>query len=90
MILENMSSILKKIIESDGSCTQWAKPSICKLCPLSKLKKKEDGNYLSCVEALNIDNMSEEEADARYKEVATRLLLDEAIDEILGESDVSE
>ncbi len=84
-----MSSILKKIVEADGSCTKWASPSICKQCPLSKLKQKEDGNYLSCVEALGVSEMSEEEADARYKEVAERLLLEEAIDEILGESDVS-
>lgn len=82
--------ILNKIIENDGSCTQWASPSICKLCPLSTLRKKEDGTYLSCVEALGIDNMTEEEADARYKEVAERILLDEAIDEILGEPDGSQ
>lgn len=85
-----MSHILKKIIESDGSCTQWATPAICKLCPMSKLKQKEDGNFLSCVEALGVNDMTEEEADAKYKDIASRLLLDEAIDEILGESDVSE
>lgn len=86
------NSILKKIIENDGSCTLWASPSVCKQCPMSKLKQKEDGHYLSCIEAIGIkDEMSEEEADAKYKEVATRLLLDEAIEEILGEStDVSE
>lgn len=75
--------ILNKIIDNEGSCTKWASPSVCKQCPLSKLRKKEDGTYLSCVEALGIDNMSEEEADARYKEVASRILLDEAFDELL-------
>ena len=79
--------ILKKIIENEGSCTQWASPSICKQCPLSKLRQKEDGTYLSCVEALGIQDMTEEEADARYEEVASRILLDEAIDNILGEPD---
>lgn len=79
--------ILNKIVENDGSCTQWASPSVCKQCPLSKLRQKEDGTYLSCVEALGIENMTEEEADARYKEVASRILLDEAVDAILGESD---
>lgn len=54
------------------------------------LKKKEDGTYLSCIEALGAQNMSEEEADARYKEVASRLLLDEEVDEALGESDGSQ
>lgn len=85
-----MSSILNKIIEAEGSCTQWASPSVCKECPLSKLRQKSNGNYLSCIEALGVQEMTEEEADARYKEVAIRILLDEAIDEILGESNVSE
>lgn len=79
--------ILNKIVESDGSCTQWANKSMCTLCPLSKLKKKDDGTYLSCVEALGVDGMSEEQADARYKEVASRMLLDETLDQILGELD---
>lgn len=79
--------ILNKIIESQGSCTQWASKSVCEKCPLSKLKKKEDGTYLSCVEALGVQEMTEEQADARYKEVASRILLDEALDKILGEID---
>jgi hypothetical protein len=85
-----MNSILNKIISADGSCTQWASPSVCQQCPLSKLRKKPNGTYLSCIEALGVQNMTEEEADAKYKEVAARILLDEAIDEILGESNVSE
>lgn len=79
--------ILNRIIESDGSCTSWANKDVCAQCPLSKLRKKEDGTYLSCIEALGAQDMTEEEADARYKEVASRILLDEAIDEILGEPD---
>ncbi len=81
--------ILNKIIESEGSCTQWATSAICKQCPLSKLRKKADGTYLSCVEALGVEDMTEEQADAKYKEVASRILLDETIDEILGEPDGS-
>lgn len=83
------NSILKKIIDNDGSCTQWASPSVCKQCPLSQLRKKANGENLSCIEALGVQDMSEEQADMKYKEVATRILLDEAIDEILGEDDVS-
>ena len=81
--------ILKKIIENEGSCTQWASTSICEQCPMSKLRQKPDGTYLTCVEALGIQDMSEEEADARYKEVASRIFLDETIDAILGEPDGS-
>lgn len=78
-------NILSKIIENEGSCTHWATADICKRCPLSKLRKKEDGTYFSCVEALGVQDMTEEQADARYKEVASRVLLDETIDSILGE-----
>lgn len=85
-----MNDILKKIIEADGSCTQWAGPAICKQCPLSKLRQKPNGTFYSCVEALGVQEMTEEESDARYKNVAIRMLLDEAIDEILGEPDVAE
>ena len=86
--MDNMD-ILKKIVESEGSCTLWAKPSICKQCPLSKLKKKADGSYLSCVEALGVQDLTEEQADAKYKEVASRILIDKAIDDLLGEPDGS-
>jgi hypothetical protein len=79
-------SILAKIIENDGSCTMWANETICSRCPLSKLKKKPNGTYYSCVEALGIQEMSEEEADAKYKEVASRILLDEAIDDLLEDN----
>lgn len=83
--------ILKKIVESEGSCTLWAKPSICQNCPLSKLKKKPTGDYLSCVEALGAQELTEEEADAKYKEVASRIIIDKAVDDLLvGNSDGSE
>jgi hypothetical protein len=86
--MDNMD-ILKKIVESDGSCTLWADSSICKQCPLSRLKKKSNGSYLSCVEALGIQDLTEEEADAKYKEVASRILIDKTIDDLLGEPDGS-
>lgn len=82
------SEILKKIIEEEGNCC-WSKPSICARCPLSKLKKKPNGDWMNCIEAIGIEELSEEQADAKYKEVATRILLDEAIDEILGDTDGS-
>lgn len=85
-----MNNILTQIVKSDGSCTSWANKTICASCPLSKFKKKSDGTPLSCIEALGAQDMTEEEADARYKEIAARILLDETIDQILGESDVSE
>ena len=82
----NGSSILNKIIQEDGSCC-WATKSVCASCPMNKLRQRDNGTFLSCVESIGVENLSEEEADAKYKEVAERLLLSEAIDEILGEVD---
>lgn len=78
------SNILKRIIQEGGSCC-WANPSICLKCPMSRLKQKDDGSYMSCIEALNIQELTEEQADAKYQEIAERILLDESIENILGE-----
>lgn len=83
------ASILKKIIQEDGNCA-WARESVCARCPLARLKQKEDGSYYSCLEALKAHDLSEEDADVLYKEVAERLLLDETIDAILKDHDVAE
>ena len=82
-------SILKKIIQEEGSCC-WSTPSVCAVCPISKLRQKKNGSNMSCVEALNVQEMTEEQADAKYKEVAIRILLDEAIDNLLGGTDGTE
>jgi hypothetical protein len=74
--------ILSKIIEEDGSCC-WANKHICEQCPLSKLKKKSDDTYFSCIEATGSTGISEEEQDLRYKEIATRILLDMSIEEYI-------
>ena len=75
-------TILERIIAEEGSCC-WATPSICVSCPLGTLVRSDDGGFMSCVEALNIDGLSEEEADARYKEVAINKLTDIALDNII-------
>lgn len=78
------NDILQKIINEEGSCTGWAnKHTTCKRCPMSRLKKRSDGNWLSCADAVGVNNMTEEESDARYKQIAIRLLLDEAIEDLL-------
>lgn len=76
------NEILQRIINEEGNCS-WANKKICSQCPLSKLLKRPDGNYYSCVEAVDATDLTEEQADARYKEIATRLLMDEAINELL-------
>lgn len=80
--------ILRRIIQEDGNCC-WSKPSICKQCPLSKLKTKADGTPMNCIEAIGVEDLSEEDADKKYKEVATRILLDETIEDLLRDKDVA-
>ena len=75
-------SILERIVEEEGSCC-WSRPAICRQCPLGRLVKADGSRYVSCVEALGIEGLSEEEADAKYKEAALRklaeLILEKAI-----------
>jgi len=68
-------SILERIIAEEGNCC-WATPTICRQCPLGKLVRYESGRYLSCIEALNVDGLSEEEA-------ATTKLADLMINKII-------
>jgi hypothetical protein len=79
-------TILEKIIKEEGNCC-WSRPLICRVCPLSKLTRYDNGTYMSCVEALNIDGLSEEEADAIYKKAALNKLADIAIHEIIEGED---
>jgi hypothetical protein len=80
------NEILQRIINEEGNCS-WANRKTCAQCPLSRLMKRPDGNYYSCVEAVGAADLTEEQADAKYKEIATRLLMDEAIDELLIKPD---
>lgn len=78
----NNRVILERIINEGGSCT-WSSRHVCVLCPMSRLKKHESGAYMSCIEAVGAHEMSEEEADKRYREVAIALLMDVEVDSIL-------
>jgi hypothetical protein len=87
-------AILKKIVDEAGSC-DWVDnfdethgdKAICRTCPMSKLKKHEDGNYMSCTEALNVHEHEEGEANRVYLDQASRLLMDMDIEEILTKED---
>lgn len=78
------NDILQRIINENGSCTGWANQhTTCKRCPMSRLKKRDDGNWLSCADAVGVNNLTEEQADDKYKKIAIRLLLDEAVEDLL-------
>jgi hypothetical protein len=82
----NEITILERIIKEEGSCC-WSRPSICRECPLGKLTRYDSGGYMSCVEALNIDGLSEEEADIIYKDAAINKLADLTIHRIIEGED---
>ncbi len=42
---------------------------------------------MSCLDAVEVQNLTEEEADAKYLKVATDILLSEAIDAIITGGD---
>lgn len=72
------SAILERIITENGSCC-WANPTVCTMCPLGRLARNDTGKFMSCVEAIGIDGLSEEEADAKYKEAAIDKLANKVI-----------
>ena len=75
-------TILEKIIEESGSCC-WADSSVCSECPLGKLARYDNKNFMSCVEALNIEGLTEKEADARYLAAAIDKLMDISIENVI-------
>ena len=82
-MIKDEKDILQAIVDNEGSCTKWANKSICRQCPMSKLKKRKEGGYYSCFEAICVLELIEEEADRKYKDAAIRLLQDMSIDDML-------
>ena len=80
----DLKDILRKIIEEEGSC-DWANkcPEVCDKCPLGELRRKPNGDFYSCIEALSIDGLNEREANKRYKHTAEEVLQDIEIEDIL-------
>ena len=86
--------ILQKIVDEEGNCL-WAlnfKPTdpyyICRLCPMSKLKKDKNGRYLSCFEALGCHELQRVwERSKRYVEEAKKMLSDLSIEDMLTEEE---
>lgn len=81
----NPKQILQKIISTGGQC-DFGTPSICRACPLSKLKPKEDGTFLGCLEAIGVVGLKGKEVDDKYLEAANRKLLDLEMEEALDDN----
>lgn len=86
----NKKDILKRIITRKGSC-DWVTEEArglnpCNFCPLSRLRKKPNGDYYSCYESVCGDTAEEDSSriDKMYQEAAVKALLDISMDEELG------
>jgi len=79
----NKKDILQKIVY-EGNCN-WSNSDTCLSCPMSKLKKRSDGTYLSCYDALGGDKLLPDQLDAEYVDKASKLLADLLVEEILEE-----
>ena len=91
-------AILQKIIDNNGSC-EWIKeygtpadPNyICSLCPMSKLKKRADGSWMNCGDALgamfNGHWMEDQTNRKLYVDKARQLLVDLHVEDMLTEGD---
>lgn len=83
-MVEGKVEILQEIIDRHGDCEDFAKPAICKRCPLGN--KYKDGRRVNCMDYLNIhDGMSAEEILAKYEDAAAEELFRIEIEEALSE-----
>ena len=80
--MANKIQILQNIADT-GSC-ELLPSNPCLVCPLAKLKLRQDGNgWLSCYEAItgpSFDNVIQ-----KYKEIARAKLIEIAIEEAISE-----
>jgi len=77
--------ILQGIIDNGGNCTTLYKndKTTCQYCPMSKLKTRSDGTYLSCWDSLGLSEAYGGFSDEIYLEKAIELLSDIVMDDIL-------
>lgn len=82
--------ILEKIILEEGDCS-WINhvtknnSTVCEKCPFSKLKKRSNGEYLCCLDALGITvkEHNSKKTNLKYKKIAEQMLFQMLIEEIL-------
>lgn len=75
-------------IAKNGTCGELH-ASLCTKCPLSKLKKRPNGDgWLSCFEAVGAINSTD--IKAKYKEAASLKLIEMAIEGAITDVDEDE
>lgn len=81
-MVEDKVAILQEIIDRHGDCEDFAKPAICKRCPLGN--KQVDGRRVNCMDYLKIHpDMSLDEILTKYEDAAAdelfRIEMEEAL-----------
>ena len=79
------NDILQRIVDEKGNC-DWIMSEaedICDKCPMSRLKKNKDGNYLACYLALKAYETVD--PDKLYYDKAVELLMEISMEETLAE-----
>jgi hypothetical protein len=69
-MIEDKLAILQEVIDRHGDCEGFAKPAICKRCPLGN--KIVNGRKVNCMDYLkiNTDEMTEDEIFDTYEKAA--------------------
>jgi hypothetical protein len=83
-MIEDKAAILQEIIDRHGDCEDFAKPAICKRCPLGN--KQIDGRRVNCMDYLKINqDMTLDEILSKYEDAAADELFNMGIEEVLSE-----
>lgn len=90
--MTKITSILQKIVDT-GVCefivpTHDGGVHPCSLCPLSRLKKRPDGQgWLSCFEAVCGPDFYDGDIKLKYKNAAQSKLVELAVEEMLEDAE---
>lgn len=83
-MVEDKIGILQEIIDRHGDCEGFAKPAICKRCPLGN--KQVNGRKVNCMDYLNITpEIPPEEVFEKYEKAAEDELFKIEFEEVLSE-----
>lgn len=83
-MVEDKLKILQEIVDRHGNCEGFAKPAICKRCPLGN--KIVKGRKVNCMDFLNItEEMTDDEVCDKYENAASEEIFKIQLEEILSE-----
>lgn len=83
-MVQDKAAILQEIVDRHGDCEGFAKPAICKRCPLGN--KRINDRRVNCMDYLNITpETPPEEMFEKYEKAAEDELFSMELEEALSE-----